>query len=203
MENNKKSPTSSNLLFLCIRNRVRSVFAELFTREKLKTMGGELSQKITVRSAGFFPEEVKAFLDKLNAAPPDPFYGCDMSMHVRNLLLKKGIAVPNVWQSKYVSPEMVKKADLIVVSLPEQKKELAELYPDYQQNMVTLKEIAKWEGAAVSEDASDAFKQDHIWEYWEENLKHVSKTIEEVEMLLTMGIPNIVKRLVDNPELSV
>jgi len=200
MEINKSNPTMSNLLFLCIRNRVRSVFSELFARDTFKTMQGDLSHKIMVQSAGFFPKEVKAFLDDLNVTDPDPFYGCDMSTQVRKLLREKGIAVPDVWQSKCVSFEMVKNADLIVVSLPEQKKELAELYPDYQQNMVTLKEIAKWEGAAVSEDASDAFKQDHIWEYWEENPIHVSKTIEEVEMLLTMAIPRIVKRLIDKPD---
>ncbi len=189
-------------MFLCIRNRVRSVFSELFARDRFKTLEGDLSSKIMVQSAGFFPKEVKAFLDNLNVTHPDPFYGCDMSSQVRKLLLEKRIPAPDVWRSKCVSFEMVKKADLIVVSLPEQKKELSALYPDCEQNMVTLKEIAKWEGAAVSEDASDAFKQDHIWEYWEENPIHVSKTIEEVEMLLTMAIPRMVKRLVDNPNES-
>ena len=202
MKINKSSPRIANLLFLCIRNRVRSVFSELFARNKFKTMEGDLSRTIMVQSAGFFPKEVKAFLDDLNVTHPDPFYGCDMSIQVRNLLLKKGIAAPDGWQSKCVSFEMVKNADLIVVSLPEQKKELSALHPDYGQNMVTLKEIAKWDGAAVSEDASDAFKQDHIWEYWEENPKHVSKTIEEVEMLLTMAIPRIVKRLIGDPVLN-
>lgn len=203
MENNKKNQTSSNLLFLCIRNRVRSVFSELFSREKFKTMERDLSHKITIRSAGFFPKEVRTFLDKLNVAHPDPFYGLDMSRHVRNLLLEKRIPTPDVWHSKCVTGEMIKEANLIVVSLPEQKKELSALYPEYKENMFTLKEIAKWKGVAFTEDHSEALRQIDIWEYWEENSEYVFKTIEEVEKLLTMAIPRIVKRLVDNPEIRI
>lgn len=189
--------SSYNVLFLCIRNRVRSVFSELFTREKMKRMEGNVSDKIKVLSAGFFPQEIKAFLDKLDVTHPDPFYGVDMSAHVRRLLLEKGIAAPVAWNSQCVTPAMIKEANLIVVSLPEQKKELSALYPEYKQNMVTLKEIAKWKGDAFSEDHSEALRQDDVWEHWEENPEYVFKTIEEVEKLLTMAIPRLVNRVIN------
>lgn len=193
--NNKLNAPSYNVLFLCIRNRVRSVFAELFTRDKLIKMDGNLSHVITVNSAGFFPQEVRTYLDKLNAAPPDPFYGVDMSEHVRSQLHKREIAVPDVWQSKCVTPEMIKKSNLIVVAIPSQKKELGELYPEYRQNIVSLKEIAKWKDAVLSEDFSQVPMQGNVWAHWEENQQYVYKTIEEVEKLLTMAIPRIVMRL--------
>ncbi|GAB6193039.1 hypothetical protein [Desulfocastanea catecholica] len=197
MQKDMQKASSYNVLFLCIRNRVRSVFSELFTREKMKRLEGILSNKITVRSAGFFPQELKVFLDKLAVTHPDPFYGLDMSEHVRRLLLEKGLAAPVAWNSQCVTPAMIKEANLIVVSLPEQKKELSALYPEYKQNMVTLKEIAKWKGVAFSEDHSEALRQDDVWEHWEENPEYVFKTIEEVEKLLTMAIPRIVKRLIN------
>lgn len=197
MQKDMQKALSYNVLFLCIRNRVRSVFSELFTREKLKRMEGNLSDKIKVRSAGFFPEELKVFLDTLAIAHPDPFYGLDMSEHVRRLLLEKGIAAPIVWNSQCVTPAMIKEANLIVVSLPEQKNELSALYPEYKQNIVTLKEIAKWKGDAFSEDHSEALRQDDVWDHWEENPEYVFKTIEEVEKLLTIAIPIIVKQLIN------
>jgi protein-tyrosine-phosphatase len=191
----EKAKTTRHVLFLCLRNRVRSVFAEFFIREMLKRESEALAENIIVFSAGFYPEEVKAFLNEAKVSPPVPFYGIDMSGVARELMREKGMAVPDVWESKALTPEMVEIADLIVVALSPQKGELSLLYPEHGRKVVTLREMAQSEEFVVFESFSDIPIEGDVWGYWEGNPSYVAKTILEVENFLIMAYPRIIERL--------
>lgn len=190
-----KAKATRHVLFLCLRNRVRSVFAEYFIREMLKRESEGLAENLIVFSAGFYPEEVKEFLDKANVSPPVPFYGIDMSGVARELMREKGMVVPDIWESKALTPEMVEIADLIVVALPPQKGELSLLYPEHGRKVVTLRELAQSEEFVAFEGFSDVPMEGDVWGHCEGNPSYVTKTILEVENLLIMAYPRILERL--------
>jgi protein-tyrosine-phosphatase len=191
----KKSTAGRFLLFLCLRNRVRSVFAEFFIRDLLKRENQSLSENIIVFSAGFYPEAVKTFMHDANISPPVPFYGIDMSNVAREFMREKGISVPEVWESKALTPEMMETADLIIVALPDQKKELSLLYPEHGRKVSTLKEISQFEEFAAFEGFSDVPMEGDVWGDCEEYYPYVRKTLEDVEKLLLMAYPRIIERL--------
>lgn len=191
----ENAKSTRHVLFLCLRNRVRSVFAEFFIREMLKRDSEDLAENIVVFSAGFYPDEVKEYLNKYKVAPPVPFYGIDMSEVARELMREKGMAVPDIWESKALTPEIVEIADLVVVALLPQKAELSLLYPEHARKVVTLREMAQSEEFATFESFSDVPMEGDVWGYWEGNPSYVAKTILEVENFLIMAYPHIIERL--------
>ena len=183
-----------HVMFLCLRNRVRSVFAELFIRQLIAKKCPELSETVTVSSAGYYPKEVRDFLADINVPPPEPFYSNDMSSVLRKLMHEKGMTLPDVWLSKELTPKMVKTADLIVVSVDSQKKELVSHYSEFNQKFVTLKEMANHEEATTFDSFVGVPMEGDVWGYCEENQQYVSQTIQEVERLLIKAFPRLVGR---------
>jgi len=190
-----KKKLMPHLIFVCVRNRVRSAFAEFLFAKMLAERDERLVNEVKVSSAGFFPQEFKDQLAEVHVSFPDPFYNRPMAQATRSALLKKGIVVSAEWRSKELSPEMVNDADLMITAHPEQKEELINLFPKAQSKIFTIREISKWDGYLVFEDSTGLPMDDTFWDYVEENPDYVSKVISETEKTLVRAFPNILKQL--------
>ncbi len=189
----KKPPL--HLVFLCIRNRVRSVFSEFFFAKMLAERHAELVREVKVSSAGFFSKKLKDQLISMHVSIPEPFYNQPMAEPTRLELLKRDIDVSREWRSKELTPGMVKSAHLIVTALPEQKEELIDLFPDARSKIVTAREMSEWDGYLIFEDRTGLPMDDSYWDYVEENPDFVSKVISELEETLVRAFPNILRHL--------
>ena len=180
-----------HVTFVCVRNRVRSTFAEFYLEDVFRKSG----EDATVSSAGFVPQVLKDQLAGALIPFPDPLYNTSMSRLTREFLLEKGIRVPEDWRSKELSPEMVDKADLIITAIAAQKEELCDFYEEACHKIFSIREMSEKKGYLFSEDFSALPLDQNYWYYAEEDPKYVSKTLQEWEKTLIRAIPNITKRL--------
>ena len=186
---------SLHLVFVCIGNRVRSVFSEFLFAKMLSEREKRLVHEVKVSSAGFVPQKLRNQLAGAHVGFPDPFYSRPMAETTRAALLKKGIAVSADWRSKGLTPEMVKNTDLIITALPEQKEELINLFPEAQSRIFTAREISRWNEYLIFEDSSRVPIDHTFWDYVEEDPDYVSQVISETEKTLLLAFPNILKHL--------
>lgn len=193
MENGIKR--SFEIIFVCISNRVRSVFAEFLFRKMLGERDKRLRDEISVSSAGFIPQKMRNLFAELNIQFPVPFYNRPMSEITWSTLVGKGIKVPDQWRSKELTPEMLKESDLIITALPIQKEGLTQLFPEIGSKIFTLREISNWNDYLTLDDVSGVPLDNTFWYYVEENPKYVSKVHSEVEEILVRGFPNILEKL--------
>lgn len=184
-----------HIVFVCVSNRVRSVFSEFLFSKMLAESGDGLSKKVTVSSAGFLPQKLKDQLAKTLASFPNPFYNRAMAETTRAALLTRGIAVSADWRSKELRPEIVEEADLMITALPEQKEELVSLFPKARPKLFSIREMSKWDKYLMSEDSTRVPLDETFWDYVEENPEYVSKVISETEEILVQAFPNILKHL--------
>jgi protein-tyrosine-phosphatase len=186
-----KMDGSPHVTFVCVRNRVRSTFAEFY----LETVFRKRGEGATVSSAGFVPQVLKDQLAGAQIPFPNPLYNTSMSQLTREFLLEKGIRVPEDWRSKELSPEMVDQADLIITAIAAQKEELCDLYEEACHKIFSIREISEKKGYLFSEDFLALPLDQNYWYYAEEDPEYVSKTLQEWEKTLMRAIPNITKRL--------
>ena len=186
------------LVFVCIGNRNRSPFAEFFFSKLISERNKELAPKITLSSYGFIPQKMKKKIAATEVGFPDPFFGRPLALSTRTVLLKEGIAVPERWKTKPLTPEVVKEADMIITMLLEQKMDLIDLYPEAVSKICTIREISQWDGPLSWDDhpkhrriPSDI----NFWDYVEEDLDHVSIALSEMKKMLIMAYPDILDKL--------
>jgi protein-tyrosine-phosphatase len=191
------------LIFVCISNRNRSPFAEFFFSKLISERDTNLIPKIRLMSCGFIPQKMRERIAALQVGFPDPFYGRPLALSTRTVLQEEGIAVPDGWKTKPLTPEVVKEADMIIVVLPEQKKDLIELYPEVAPKIFTIKEISQREDRLIWEQdfmrkriPSDVY----FWDYVEENLDHVSMALSQMKEMLIMAYSDILDKLGLNNE---
>jgi protein-tyrosine-phosphatase len=184
-----------HVLFVCVRNRVRSIFAQYYLEKLLKDTDEKLAEEIKITSAGFYPGMLSDALDEAHIPRPDPFFGIDMSQVVRRALAQKGLTSLGEWRSRPITPEEIAEADLIIVALQAQKEEISEQNPHACNKIFTFREMAEFEETILFESWSGVPMDDTFWEYCEEDPPYVTKVIEEVEELLIRGFPNILKKL--------
>ena len=141
---------ASHILFLCVANRVRSVFAEFYLRDWFSKRGNNA----ILSSAGFVPQALKNRLAERNIPSPAPFYGRSMSELTMLALIEKGIHVPEDWRSKELSPGMIKEADLIITALPAQKEDLSGLYKEASDRIFQIRDLSGRDKILFSEDFS-------------------------------------------------
>jgi protein-tyrosine-phosphatase len=180
-----------HILFVCIGNRVRSVFAEFFMMD----MFGKSGLEIAVSSAGFFPQKLKDQLSKGNIPSPEPFYNRPMSELTMKALREKGIRTPEGWRSKELSPEMIKNANLLITALGMQKDELARRYEDERDKIFSIKELMKTEDYLFFEDFTKVPMNASFWQYSEEDPEYVAKVLRTWEQSLIKAIPVIIEQL--------
>jgi protein-tyrosine-phosphatase len=179
------------LLFVCVSNRVRSVFAEFYLRDMFLRTGDD----IIVSSAGFIPQALKDLLAKYKILSPDPFYNRPMSELTMAALLKKGIHVPKGWRSKELTIEMIEESDLIITALPAQKEDLTSLFQEISHRIFTLRELSGSDEGLFSEDFSVVTFDENLWYQVEEDPEYVARTLREWEEILIETIPHISKQL--------
>jgi protein-tyrosine-phosphatase len=186
------------LVFVCLGNRNRSPFAEFFFSKLISERNKEFAPRIRLSSYGFIPQEIKEKMTAMHIGFPDPFFGRTLALSTRTVLLKEGIAVPEQWKTKPLTPEVVNEADMIITVLPEQKTDLIDLYPEAASKVFTIREISQWDGY-LSWD--EAFNYERIpsginfWDYVEESIDHVSIALSEMKKMLMMAYPHIVDKL--------
>jgi protein-tyrosine-phosphatase len=186
------------LVFVCLGNRNRSPFAEFFFSKLISERNKELAPKIRLSSYGFIPQKNKVKMAEMHIGFPDPFFGRPLALSTRTVLQKERIAVPDRWNTKPLTPELVKEADMIITVLPEQKTDLVDLYPEAVSKIFTIREISGWDGPlSWDKDLEYGSIPSHInfWDYVEENLDHVSIALSEMKKMLIMAYPDIVDKL--------
>lgn len=184
-----------HVLFICVRNRVRSVFAEFYLKKQLAEKIGALAEEIKVSSAGYYPKTLKKMLDEAGVPTPDPFFDTDMSGIARQLMHEKDIAVPDRWRSKPLSTDLAISADLVVTALPWQKEEIATAYPEISGKIFTFREMAEWDNSILFEILEGLPMDETFWVACEENPSYVTKVLKEVEDLMDLGLPFLLKQL--------
>ncbi|MGE5838297.1 MAG: hypothetical protein ACM34H_00075 [Deltaproteobacteria bacterium] len=184
-------PSTPHVTFVCVRNRVRSTFAQFYLDDFFRKNG----KKVTVSSAGFVPQVLKDHLDKARIPWPEPLFDAPMSRLTREFLLEKGIRVRPDWRSKELSPGMVERSDLIVTALVPQKNELCGLYKVACEKIFAIRELSQSTGYLVSEDFSALPLDQNYWNSAEEEPRYVSRVLQEWEKTLLSGIPNITRKL--------
>ena len=186
------------LVFVCIGNRNRSPFAQFFFSKLISERNKELAPKIRLSSYGFIPQKIKEKIAAMHVGFPDPFFGRPLALSTRTVLLKEGIAVPDRWKTKPLTPEVVKEADMIITVLPEQKTDLIDLYPEAVSKIFTIRELSQWDGP-LSWDEDTKYKgissDINFWDYVEEDIDHVSIALSEMKKMLIMAYPDIVDKL--------
>ena len=180
-----------HVTFVCVRNRVRSIFAEFYLGNFFRKRG----RKATISSAGFVPQVLKDQLSGAGIPFPVPLFNAPMSRLTREFLLEKGIRVPQDWRSKALSAEMVDRSTLIITALGPQKDELCDLYKEASAKIVSIRELSEKQGYLVSEDFSALPLDQNYWYYAEEEPGYVSRVLREWEKTLVSAIPNITARL--------
>lgn len=180
-----------HILFVCVGNRVRSVFGEFYLRDRFSKRG----EDINVSSAGFVPLALKERLADLNIPSPEPFYNRRMAELTEAALMDKGFHVPKDWRSKELTLEMIKGADLIITALPEQKEDLLSLYEEAHGKVFTLKDLSKKDEYLFFEDFSVLPFDDSFWHYVEEDPEYVLNILRTWEETLIRSIPNIMEKL--------
>ena len=179
------------LLFVCVGNRVRSTFAELFLADMFRKQGVDIS----VSSAGFLPQRLKDYLAENNIPSPEPFYNRPMSEVTRTALHEKGIHIPGGWRSKELSFEMIKNANLLITALGMQKDELSSLYEDGRDKIFSIRELLKTKNYLFFEDFTKVPMNTGFWQYCEEDSEYVTKVLRTWEQTLVKAIPSIIERL--------
>jgi protein-tyrosine-phosphatase len=186
------------LIFVCIGNRNRSPFAEFFFSKLISERNKELAPKLKLSSYGFIPQKMKEKIAAMRVGFPDPFFGRPLALSTRTVLLKEGIAVPDRWKTKSLTPEVVKEADMIITMHPEQKMDLIDFYPETVSKIFTIREISQWDGR-LSWDEDSRYKgipsDIDFWDYVEEDIDHVSIILSEMKKMLIMAYPDIVDKL--------
>jgi protein-tyrosine-phosphatase len=184
-----------HIVFVCVSNRVRSVFAEFYFTRMLREKDERLLEEVRPSSAGFIPKKLGDLIAKGNITSPEPFYNRAMSEIAREALRKKGILAPTNWRSKELTSERVMEADLVITALVEQKKDLLNLFPQARDKILTAREIAKWDDYLLHEDFSGVPMDDSFWDYCEENPDYVDRVISEMEGILKRAFPYILLQL--------
>jgi len=141
---------------------------------------------------------MKEKLAELQIGFPDPHFGRPLALSTRTVLLQEGIAVPDGWKTKPLTTEVAREADMIITVLPEQKKELIDLYPEAGAKIVTIREISKWDGTLSWEEHSKYKRLPSdidFWDYVEENRDHVSNSLSEMKKMLIMAYSDILDQL--------
>jgi protein-tyrosine-phosphatase len=185
------------LVFVCIGNRNRSPFAEFFFLKLISERDKSLIGKIEVISAGFIPHRMRDRMAKHHIELPEPFFGRSIAQTTRAVLLGQGITVSDKWRTRALTTEIVDRADLIITALPDQKKDLAELYPKFGNKIFTIREMSKWDGYLLQEDYGfNRIPSDNkLWEYVEEDYEYVTNILLEMEKMLIGAYPHILECL--------
>ncbi|MDR3568666.1 MAG: hypothetical protein P4L43_11630 [Syntrophobacteraceae bacterium] len=184
-----------NLLFVCVRNRVRSPFAEFVFRKMLqeRSEGSELG--IRAFSAGFHPPVLRELLAGKGVEPPEHLYGVPMSAPTLKELANRGISPPEGWRSKELVPDDVRNSNLIIVALMEQKQELISIYPEALGKVFTTREISGRQKPLTHEVFSILPFDDTFWWFCEENPDYVGTVLSEMEEVLIGGFHTILRHL--------
>ncbi len=184
-----------NLLFVCIRNRVRSPFAEFLFRKMLQERSKGAEPQITVASAGFYPPGLREEFVTKGVSTPDHLYGVSMSGPTLEELGRRGASPPEGWKSRELVADDVRNSDLIVVALEQQKEELLGFYPEALGKVFTTREISGQEKPLIHEVFSILPFDDTFWTFCEESPDYVGKVLSEMEEVLISGYDTMLRHL--------
>ncbi|MFA5144622.1 MAG: L-threonylcarbamoyladenylate synthase [Candidatus Omnitrophota bacterium] len=148
-----------NILFVCTGNSCRSVMAEAVLKKILKEKNRD---DVEVVSAGIMM-----------------MGGTGATESTREILRKRGMDVSG-HISQRITPDMVKKADMILVMEQLQEKRILEMFPEVKFKLFLLKEFAK-----ISDNSLEI--DDPIGkpvEFYEKTFEVIKESVERISSII-------------------
>ena len=183
------------LIFVCVSNRGRSVFAEFSFRKIIDELDSRLLDRVKVTSAGFIPQAIADHIAELQISIPEPFSGRPIPDTTRAFLSERGIVIPPDWRSRELTSAMLEAANLIITAIPQQKEDLVNRCQEAGTKIFTIREISRWDGYLKFEDFSGIPRDESYWNYVEEDEEYVKTILSEMETCLTRALPHILGEL--------
>jgi protein-tyrosine phosphatase len=130
----------TSILFVCCGNRERSVIAENLLRQRIEDDYPQLSDKVSIGSAGIFPRSYLKHARDHGIMFERPYFDKAPNIYAIEFLDKRGIDISS-YRSRQIDENMVTEAGLILTVDQRIRDEILKIYPESLGRIFTFKEF--------------------------------------------------------------
>lgn len=131
----------TSILFVCCGNRERSVIAENLLRQRIEDDYPQLSDTVSIGSAGIFPRAYLKHAGDHGLIFEYPYFDKAPNIYAIEYLNQRGIDISS-YRSRQIDENMVTEAGLILTVDQRIRDEILEIYPESLGRIFTFKEFA-------------------------------------------------------------
>lgn len=171
------------ILFVCAANRGRSVVAEHLLRKEIAYRRPDLSDAVTIASAGIMPQAYLEWAAAKGIVFRYPYYDKPPGPFVIRFLERRGIDV-SAYRSRPLDGKLVQQADLIISMDRAVRDEIESVWSGIAAKVAIFKRFLL--GESASPDIGDPLKLPYIdqdtgdWDMDDEYEKSYSTEIESI-----------------------